>query len=110
MPSRRQFLKVPAIGLLGAAAHRVALAQPASGAPQAPPGQPPAFGTGTAVGPTISPTTSAEAEKLMQVTYTPAERAQAAANWRVSLASVYERRPGPHKLALEPTLGPATRR
>src|ERR1044071_3376883 len=65
MPSRRQFLKVPAIGLLGAAANRVALAQPAGGTPQAPPGQPPAFGTGPAVGPTISPTTIAEAEKLM---------------------------------------------
>jgi Asp-tRNA(Asn)/Glu-tRNA(Gln) amidotransferase A subunit family amidase len=109
MPSRRQFLKVPAIGLLGAAAHRVALAQPAGGTPQAPPGQPPAFGTGPAVGPAINPTTIAEAEKLVQVTYTAAERAQAASSWQVSLASVYERRTGPRKLALEPTLAPATR-
>jgi len=77
----------------------------ASAAPPAPPpGQPPAFGTGPVVGPVITPATIAEAEKLVQVTYTANERAQAAANWRVSLAPVYERRTGPKKLALEPTL------
>src|SRR5262249_57470021 len=76
--------------------------------PAPPPGQPPAFGTGPVVGPVISPTTVAEAEKLVQVTYTASERAQAAANWRVSLAPVYERRTGPRKLALEATLAPAT--
>jgi Asp-tRNA(Asn)/Glu-tRNA(Gln) amidotransferase A subunit family amidase len=109
--SRRQFLKGPAIALLGAAASRVAPARanPAAPPPSAPPpGQPPAFGTGPVVGPAISPTTIAEAEKLVQVNYTPAERAQAAANWRVSLAPVYERRTGPRKLALEPTVAPAT--
>jgi Asp-tRNA(Asn)/Glu-tRNA(Gln) amidotransferase A subunit family amidase len=110
--SRRQFLKGPAIALLGAAASRVvpARANPGAAPPPSapPPGQPPAFGTGPVVGPAISQTTIAEAEKLMQVTYTPAERAQAAANWRVSLAPVYERRTGPRKLALEPAVAPAT--
>jgi Asp-tRNA(Asn)/Glu-tRNA(Gln) amidotransferase A subunit family amidase len=101
------------LGLLGAAAagklapalagNKAAPAAP----PAPPPGQPPAFGTGPVVGPPITPTTIAEAEKLMQVTYTAAERAQAAANWRVSLAPLYERRTGPRKLALESTLAPA---
>jgi Asp-tRNA(Asn)/Glu-tRNA(Gln) amidotransferase A subunit family amidase len=119
--SRRQFLKGPVLGLLGAAAAgRVAragdpprtapAAPPAPAAPAAPPpGSPPAFGTGPVVGPAISPATIAEAEKLVQVTYTPAERAQAAANWRVSLAPIYERRTGPRKVALEPTVAPASR-
>jgi Asp-tRNA(Asn)/Glu-tRNA(Gln) amidotransferase A subunit family amidase len=111
--SRRQFLKGPVVGVLGAAvAGRVApalAADPPKPAPSAPPpGQPPAFGTGPVVGPAISPTTIAEAEKLAQVTYTAAERAQAAASWRVSLAPLYERRTGPRKVALEPTVAPAS--
>jgi len=111
MPSsRRQFLKGPVVGLLGAAAAtRIVPAWAGDGGKQAPPpGQPPAFGTGPAVGATIQPATIAEAEKLVQVTYTAAERAQAAANWRVSMAPLYERRTGPRKLALEPTIAPAS--
>jgi Asp-tRNA(Asn)/Glu-tRNA(Gln) amidotransferase A subunit family amidase len=76
---------------------------------QPPPGTPPAFGTGPVVGPEVTPETVAEAEKLLQVEYTPAERAQAAGNWRVSMAPLYERRTGPRKVALEPTLAPASR-
>jgi Asp-tRNA(Asn)/Glu-tRNA(Gln) amidotransferase A subunit family amidase len=115
MPSsRRQFLKGPVLGLLGAAAvGRVARAdtpKPAGSPPPAAPpaGQPPAFGTGPAVGPPITAGTIAEAEKLMQVSYTPAERAQAAGNWRVSMAPLYERRTGPRKVALDPTVSPAS--
>jgi len=116
MPSsRRQFLKGPVLGLLGAAAvGRVARAdapKPAGSPPPpaAPPaGQPPAFGTGPAVGPPITAGTIAEAEKLMQVSYTPAERAQAAGNWRVSMAPLYERRTGPRKVALDPAASPAS--
>ena len=113
MPSsRRQFLKGPVLGVLGAAAlGRVARAKdaappPAPGTP--PPGSPPAFGTGPVVGPAIEPATIAQAEKLAQVSYTQAERAQAAASWRVSLAALYERRTGPRKVALEPTVAPAS--
>ncbi|HEU4727210.1 MAG TPA: amidase [Kofleriaceae bacterium] len=115
MPSsRRQFLKGPVLGVLGAATvGRVAPAlagNAGSAAPPAPPpGSPPAFGTGPVVGPAISPATIAEAEKLCQVSYTPAERAQAAANWRVSLAPLYERRTGPRKVALDPSVAPASR-
>ena len=39
---------------------------------------------------------------------TPADRAEAAGNWRVSMAPLYERRTGPRKVLLEPTLAPAT--
>jgi Asp-tRNA(Asn)/Glu-tRNA(Gln) amidotransferase A subunit family amidase len=109
--SRRQFLKGSALGLVGAAAAgRVAPALAGDAGPSAPPpGSPPAFGTGPVVGPAVSATTIAEAEKLAQVTYTAAQRTQAAASWRVSLASLYERRTGPRKVALESTVAPASR-
>jgi Asp-tRNA(Asn)/Glu-tRNA(Gln) amidotransferase A subunit family amidase len=112
--SRRQFLKGPVLGTIGAAVvGRVAAAQTGGSAPPVtppplPPGSPPAFGTGPAIGPAIEPATIAEAEKLVQVSYTPAQRAQAAANWRVAMAPLCERRTGPRKLALEPTLAPGT--
>src|SRR5206468_3435384 len=74
-----------------------------------PPGAPPAFGAGPAVGPEVSPATFAAAEKLVQVNLTPADRARAAESWRVNLASLYERRTGPRTIALEPTLAPFSR-
>jgi Asp-tRNA(Asn)/Glu-tRNA(Gln) amidotransferase A subunit family amidase len=70
---------------------------------------PPAFGTAPPAGPQITPSTIAEAEKLSEVRYTPAERAQAADNWQVSLAPLHERRTGPRKVVLDPTLAPASR-
>ena len=70
---------------------------------------PPAFGTGPTVGPEITPATVAESEKLVQVELTAAERAQAAGNWRVSMAPLYERRTGPRKVVLEASLAPASR-
>jgi Asp-tRNA(Asn)/Glu-tRNA(Gln) amidotransferase A subunit family amidase len=74
-----------------------------------PPGSPGAFGAGPAVGPEVSTTTFAEAEKLVQFSLTDAERKLAAESWRRTLAGVYERRTGPRKLALEAALAPATR-
>jgi hypothetical protein len=56
----------------------------------------------------VSVTTFAEAEKLAQVTMTRPQRAMAASSWRTALASVYERRTGPHKVAIEETVAPAT--
>ncbi len=44
----------------------------------------------------------------MQVEMTVQDRAQAAGNWRVSMASLYERRTGPRAVALEASLAPAT--
>jgi Asp-tRNA(Asn)/Glu-tRNA(Gln) amidotransferase A subunit family amidase len=72
-------------------------------------GTPPAFGTAPPVGPEVSAATLAEAERLVRVEMTPAERAQAAGNWRQSMASTMERRTGPRKVALESSLAPATR-
>ena len=110
--SRRHFLTKTSLGLLGAA---VASSSTREGREllevptQLPPGAPPAFGTGPAVGPEVSPTTFAEAEKLVQVELTTAERALAAQSWRVNLASLYERRTGPRTVAIEPLLAPFSR-
>ena len=103
--SRRDFLTITSLGVMGAAAVSRLLAQNPSNLP---PGAPPAFGAGPAFGPEVSAATFAEAEKLVQFPLTDAEREMAAASWRKTLASVYERRTGPRKLALEETLSPAT--
>jgi Asp-tRNA(Asn)/Glu-tRNA(Gln) amidotransferase A subunit family amidase len=103
--SRRQFLAATSLGVIGAAAaYRSRAQNPAD----VPPGEPSAFGTGPAVGPEVSPTTFAEAEKLVQFELTDAERSMAATSWRKTMASLYERRTGPRKLALETTVAPAT--
>ena len=103
--SRREFLTITSLGVLGAAAASRMHAQNMS---TLPPGAPSAFGAGPAFGPEVSATTFAEAEKLVQFPLTDSERAMAAASWRKTLASLYERRVGPRKLALEETLAPAT--
>lgn len=105
MKSRREFLTSTSLAALGAVAASRLLAQDLS---KLPPGSPGAFGAGPAFGPEVSVTTFAEAEKLVQFPLTDSERAMAASTWRRTLASVYERRVGPHKLALESTLAPAT--
>jgi Asp-tRNA(Asn)/Glu-tRNA(Gln) amidotransferase A subunit family amidase len=109
--SRRQFLTVTSLGVLGAAAAlRGQTQNPAAQNPaDLPPGAPPAFGAGPAVGPEVSATIFAQAEKLVQFEMTTAERAVAAGSWRKTMAALYERRTGPRKLALETTLAPATR-
>ena len=104
--SRRKFLAATSLSVLGAAAASLSKAQTPA---DLPPGSPSAFGTGTPVGPEVTVTTFAEAEKLMQIQLNDAERAMAAATWRKTMASLYERRTGPRKVALEPTLAPATR-
>ena len=106
--SRRHFLTETSLGLLGAALASSST-ELVEESPQLPPGAPPAFGTGPAVGPEVSPTTFAEAEKLVQVELTTAERALAAQSWRVNLASLYERRTGPRTVAIEPLLAPFSR-
>jgi Asp-tRNA(Asn)/Glu-tRNA(Gln) amidotransferase A subunit family amidase len=107
--SRREFLAQSSMGLIGAVvAGEVAEAQ-VSGSPQVPtPGAPPAFGTAAPVGPEVSTATFIEAEKLVQVTMSPAHRAEAAGNWRESMAAVYERRVGPRKVEIEYADAPAT--
>src|SRR5213596_4183320 len=108
MNTRRQFLLRAPLGVLVAAA---AFQDPPSSNAQNPPvtpGAPPTFGTGAGAGPPVTPETFAEAEKLMQVTLTPAERQQAAETWRTSLAQYLERRTGPRKVAIKDTEPPAT--
>ncbi len=105
--SRREFLAQGSLGVLAAAA--APLTQPLNAQqPDQTPGAPPAFGTSPAVGPEVAATTFAEAEKLVQIEMSAADRAIAASNWRMQMAPVYERRTGPRKLALEPSLAPAT--
>ena len=115
MNTRRQFLIRAPLGLAGAlAACRTAGSTPtASATPAAAPdeataGAPPAFNTAPPVGPEVTPATFAEAEKLEQVTLTPAQREMAAASWRTSMAPLLERRTGPRKIELEDSLAPAT--
>ena len=113
MNTRRQFLITAPLSALGAAVA-------CGGEPQAPPpstpstspatpGAPPTFGTSPVSGPAVSPSTFADAEKLMQVTMSAAEREMAAASWRRSMAPLLERRTGPRKVALEAHIAPATR-
>src|SRR5213594_1754161 len=111
--SRRDFLTQTSLGLIGAAVATNSSAQVHAEEifqepTPLPPGAPPAFGAGPAVGPEVSPATFAEAEKLVQVNLTPADRALAAESWRVNLASLYERRTGPRTIALEPALAPSS--
>ena len=113
MNSRRHFLIQAPVALLGATlACRVDEQKPGAGGTTAgtpTPGAPPAFNTAPPVGPEVSPATFAEAEKLVQVQMTDAQRQMMAKSWRTSMAALLERRTGPRKLALEPTIAPATR-
>jgi len=105
--SRRDFITTTSIGLIGAAALPNEQAPSQSQVPaEATAGAPPAFGAGPAFGPTVSTNTFAEAEKLVQFELAPAERAMAAETWRVTLASVYERRVGPRKVPIESAIAP----
>jgi Asp-tRNA(Asn)/Glu-tRNA(Gln) amidotransferase A subunit family amidase len=117
MNTRRQFLIRAPLGFLIAAEActqetPAPTAQTPPATPNAPPpatpGAPPTFGTGAGSGPEVTPATFAEAEKLMQVTMTPAERQQAADTWRTSMAPYLERRTGPRTLALAASDAPGT--
>ena len=104
--SRRQFLTEASLSLLGAAVATRGNAQKPS---EPPAGAPPAFNTSPPVGPEVSSTTFVEAEKLVNVQLTPAERTMAADSWRTSMAPLYERRIGPRKINLEPSVAPWSR-
>jgi Asp-tRNA(Asn)/Glu-tRNA(Gln) amidotransferase A subunit family amidase len=108
MNTRRQFLITAPLAALGAASCRSEPQSSRASAPPATAGAPPTFGTGPLSGPPVSAATFAEAEKLFQVTMTPAERDLAAASWRRSMAPLLERRTGPRKSALDAGLSPAT--
>ncbi len=104
--SRREFLAQASLALVGTAAVN-ALGQNQQTEPT--PGAPPAFGTAPAVGPEVNAETFAQAEKLVQVQFKPDELAECASNWRVSMAAVYERRVGPHKVEIPEPIAPWSR-
>jgi len=116
MNTRRQFLIKAPLGFL-IASSACSDAPPAANtsspvastpAPASTAGAPPTFGTGPGSGPGVTAETFTEAEKLVQITMTPAERQQAADSWRASMAQYLERRTGPRKVALADTDAPAT--
>ena len=111
MKTRREFLTVAGMGVMGAAVTSEASAntQDSSAPPQEPAGMPPAFGTAKPVGPEVSGETFVEAEKLVQVNLSKADIVQAAKTWRVNLAPLYERRVGPRKMELQDGLAPWSR-
>jgi Asp-tRNA(Asn)/Glu-tRNA(Gln) amidotransferase A subunit family amidase len=107
--SRRAFLINSSFAILGTATAANVQAPTAAekqNPAESPPGAPPTFGTSPLIGPEVSPATFAEAEKLLQVAMTEKDRAQAAQNWRNSMAGLYERRTGPRKVELDSTLVP----
>ena len=110
MNTRRNFLITAPLGAIAVVAG--CRSEPQSAAPGSAPttaGAPPTFGTGPVSGPPVSAGTFAEAEKLARVTMTESERQMAAATWPRSMAPLLERRTGPRKVSIEPTLAPATR-
>jgi hypothetical protein len=108
--SRREFLAASSVALLAsAAAANSPETSPDSPTPKPadlPAGSPPAFGTAAPVGPEVTAATFVEAQKLVQIELTDTERAQAAQNWRDSMAAIYERRAGLRKVPLDATLAP----
>jgi len=109
--SRREFLGTASAGLIVALTSADALPgavvdAAAQDPTQGTPGAPPAYGAGPAVGPEVSTTTFAEAEKLVQISLNTEERTEAAESWRVTMAALYERRVGPRKLAIEESVAP----
>ena len=105
MKSRRSFLIASPLTLIAATGMQSSMA---ADGPAPTPGAPPTFGTMPAVGPEVSPVTFAEAEKLMQVSMTAAQRDMAASSWRTSMPAMLERRTGPRKVPLEASVPPAT--
>lgn len=104
--SRREFLITSSAALLAAAVAPESHAQEPT---QLPPGAPPAFGTAPPVGPEVPASTFAEAAKLVRIDLSAGERAEAAENWRNSMAALYERRTGPRKVLLEDAVAPWSR-
>ena len=105
--TRRRFLQDAALGVAGATLISNSDAQTPT-PPQTTPGAPTVFGAAPPVGPKVTPDDFEHAEKLVQVTLTTKDRAQAASNWQQSMAALYERRVGPRKIELAYDEAPAT--
>lgn len=108
MNTRREFFIKAPIALAGvAAACRGGEQSAATSGVSSTPGAPPAFGTAAGVGPAVTASDFAGAEKLMQLTNSAEERAMMAESWRRTLSSTLERRVGPRTIAIPPELSPA---
>ncbi|MGI4756564.1 MAG: amidase [Janthinobacterium lividum] len=107
-PSRRDFLVSSTLATLGATALGQAGQSTLPSNNPGTPGAPPVLGVLPPVGPAVSPADFAAAEKLVQVEMSPRHRAEAAGNWRGSMAALVERRTGPRKVALGEADVPAT--
>jgi len=72
---------------------------------------PPAFGTAPAVGPEVTPAPFAEAEKLVQVELTAADRAEVAGGGQLAQrdGSALRATGRPRKVIIEPTVAPWSR-
>ena len=84
--SRRQFLTRTSSGLLGATAP----ARQIEESTDLPAGAPPTFGTAPAVGPEVSRSTFAEAEKLVRVKLSSTDRALATRSWRTTIKPCFD--------------------
>src|SRR5580698_307291 len=110
--SRREFLGTASAGLIAALTAADVLPEGVIEAAEqdptkeGPAGAPSAYGAGPAVGPEVSTTTFAEAEKLVQISLNSEERTEAAQSWRVTMAALYERRVGPRKMPIEESVAP----
>ena len=104
--SRREFLAAAPLAVTALGLGLQAEGQVGTPTQTSTPGAPPAFGTAPAVGPEVTASTFAEAENLVQAPLTEKDRAQAAGNWRQSMAAVYERRTGPRKVEIGYTEAP----
>ncbi|GGY13546.1 amidase [Massilia dura] len=112
MTDRRRFLINAPLGLLAATATATGTGITTAAAAAEPPptaGAPPTFGTLPADGPQVTAATFAEAEKLLQVALTPAQRQMAAQAWPTSLAGLAKRRTGPARVPLDHDLVPMSR-
>ena len=110
MNTRREFLIKTPIALLSVAAGcrpSTPAGTEGAAASQATPGAPTTFATASGAGPQVTASTFEAAERLMQVTLTPAERVLAAESWRASMAPYLERRTGPRKVEITDTDSPA---
>ena len=107
--SRREFL-LSSAALVGASAGgSQAASGPRRSAGKRLSASSPALGAAPGAGPEVTATTFSEAEKLMRVRMSAAERAEAAKNWRDGMAPLSERRTGPRRVRLEPDLAPYSR-
>jgi Asp-tRNA(Asn)/Glu-tRNA(Gln) amidotransferase A subunit family amidase len=102
MTRRRDFLIQAPLGML-ALTGAVSTAQADPATPETSPSATPPYN-----GPSVTPETLAEAEKLQQITLTPAARGLAARSWNDSIPPLLERRTGPRKVSLPPAVAPAS--